>query len=174
MNLLEAAPAVAPMPLDLLVEVLGRPLSAEQAAVVTAPLEAGVVVAGAGSGKTATMVARVVWLVGSGLVLPEQVLGLTFTTKAADELAVRVRGGLRRLRAAGLLPTPPGAAAADSPGVGAAPADGAALEPHPLGASGAKLMATLVHALRARGGRYGLQTMCEGGGIANATIIEAL
>ena len=45
---------------------------------------------------------------------------------------------------------------------------------HPLGASGAKLMATLVHALRARGGRYGLQTMCEGGGIANATIIEAL
>jgi acetyl-CoA C-acetyltransferase len=45
---------------------------------------------------------------------------------------------------------------------------------HPLGASGTKLMATLVHALRARGLRYGLQTMCEGGGIANATIIEAL
>ena len=45
---------------------------------------------------------------------------------------------------------------------------------HPLGASGAKLMATLVHALRARGKRYGLQTMCEGGGIANVTIIEAL
>ena len=45
---------------------------------------------------------------------------------------------------------------------------------HPLGASGAKLMATLIHALRARGMRYGLQTMCEGGGIANVTIIEAL
>lgn len=45
---------------------------------------------------------------------------------------------------------------------------------HPLGATGAKLMTTLVHALRARGGRYGLQTMCEGGGIANVTIIEAL
>jgi acetyl-CoA C-acetyltransferase len=45
---------------------------------------------------------------------------------------------------------------------------------HPLGASGAKLMATLVHALRRHGGRYGLQTMCEGGGIANVTIIEAL
>ena len=45
---------------------------------------------------------------------------------------------------------------------------------HPLGASGAKLMATLVHALRARGKRYGLQTMCEGGGVANVTIIEAL
>jgi acetyl-CoA C-acetyltransferase len=45
---------------------------------------------------------------------------------------------------------------------------------HPLGASGAKLMATLVHALRARGGKYGLQTMCEGGGLANVTIVEAL
>ena len=45
---------------------------------------------------------------------------------------------------------------------------------HPLGASGTKLMATMVHALRARGLRYGLQTMCEGGGIANATIVEAL
>jgi acetyl-CoA C-acetyltransferase len=45
---------------------------------------------------------------------------------------------------------------------------------HPLGASGTKLLATLAHALRARGKRYGLQTMCEGGGIANVTIIEAL
>jgi acetyl-CoA C-acetyltransferase len=44
---------------------------------------------------------------------------------------------------------------------------------HPLGASGTKLLATLMHALRARGKRYGLQTMCEGGGIANVTIIEA-
>ena len=45
---------------------------------------------------------------------------------------------------------------------------------HPLGGSGAKLMTTLVHALKARGLRYGLQTMCEGGGIANVTIVEAL
>ena len=45
---------------------------------------------------------------------------------------------------------------------------------HPLGASGTKLMATLVHALKARGKRYGLQTMCEGGGLANVTIVEAL
>jgi acetyl-CoA C-acetyltransferase len=45
---------------------------------------------------------------------------------------------------------------------------------HPLGASGTKLMATLVHALGKRGGRYGLQTMCEGGGIANVTIVERL
>jgi acetyl-CoA acyltransferase len=45
---------------------------------------------------------------------------------------------------------------------------------HPLGASGARLMTTLVHTLRRTGARYGLQTMCEGGGQANATIIEAL
>ncbi len=45
---------------------------------------------------------------------------------------------------------------------------------HPLGASGTKLMATLIHALKARNGRYGLQTMCEGGGLANVTIIERL
>ena len=45
---------------------------------------------------------------------------------------------------------------------------------HPLGASGARLMTTLVHHLVDTGGRYGLQTMCEGGGMANATIIERL
>lgn len=45
---------------------------------------------------------------------------------------------------------------------------------HPLGASGTKLMATLLHALKARGKKYGLQTMCEGGGVANVTIVEAL
>ncbi len=45
---------------------------------------------------------------------------------------------------------------------------------HPLGASGTKLMTTLIHALRSRGKRFGLQTMCEGGGIANVTLVEAL
>jgi acetyl-CoA C-acetyltransferase len=45
---------------------------------------------------------------------------------------------------------------------------------HPLGASGTRLMTTLIHALHARGGRYGLQTMCEGGGMANVTIVERL
>jgi acetyl-CoA C-acetyltransferase len=45
---------------------------------------------------------------------------------------------------------------------------------HPLGASGTKLMATLLNALKARGGKYGLQTMCEGGGVANVTIVERL
>ena len=43
---------------------------------------------------------------------------------------------------------------------------------HPLGASGARLMTTLVHRMRQGGIRYGLQTMCEGGGMANATILE--
>jgi acetyl-CoA acyltransferase len=45
---------------------------------------------------------------------------------------------------------------------------------HPLGCSGAKLMATLLNELERTGGRFGLQTMCEGGGLANATIIERL
>jgi len=45
---------------------------------------------------------------------------------------------------------------------------------HPLGASGARLMTTMIHALKARGLRYGLQSMCEGGGLANVTIVEAL
>jgi acetyl-CoA acetyltransferase len=45
---------------------------------------------------------------------------------------------------------------------------------HPLGCSGARLMTTLVNILERTGGRYGLQTMCEGGGMANATIVERL
>jgi acetyl-CoA C-acetyltransferase len=45
---------------------------------------------------------------------------------------------------------------------------------HPLGASGTKLMTTLVHALKSENKRYGLQTMCEGGGMANVTIVERL
>ena len=45
---------------------------------------------------------------------------------------------------------------------------------HPLGCSGARLMTTLLHELERTGGRYGLQTMCEGGGMANATVIERL
>jgi acetyl-CoA acyltransferase len=54
------------------------------------------------------------------------------------------------------------------------PHGGAIALGHPLGASGARLMATLVHGLTASGGRYGLQTICEGGGMANATLIERL
>jgi acetyl-CoA acyltransferase len=54
------------------------------------------------------------------------------------------------------------------------PNGGAIALGHPLGASGARLMTTLLHELERTGGRYGLQTMCEGGGMANATIIERL
>jgi acetyl-CoA acetyltransferase family protein len=54
------------------------------------------------------------------------------------------------------------------------PNGGAIAVGHPLGATGAKLMTTMLHELERRGGRYGLQTMCEGGGMANATIIERL
>ncbi|WP_199441455.1 ATP-dependent helicase [Umezawaea beigongshangensis] len=81
---------------------LPRPTD-EQAAVVAAPTEPALVVAGAGAGKTETMAARVVWLVANGLVLPDQVLGLTFTRKAARQLAERVRLRLRRLGGSRLL-----------------------------------------------------------------------
>jgi len=54
------------------------------------------------------------------------------------------------------------------------PAGGAIALGHPLGASGCRLMTTMINHLRRTGGRYGLQTMCEGGGMANATIIERL
>ena len=63
----------------------------EQAAVIAAPLGPLAVVAGAGSGKSETMAARLVWLVANGLARPERVLGLTFTRKAAAVLADRVR-----------------------------------------------------------------------------------
>ena len=54
------------------------------------------------------------------------------------------------------------------------PNGGAIALGHPLGATGTRLMTTLLHELERTGGRYGLQTMCEGGGMANATIIERL
>ena len=69
---------------------------------IGAPLRPMVVAAGAGSGKSETMAARVVWLVANGLVRPERVLGLTFTRKAAAELSDRVRRRLDGLRRAGL------------------------------------------------------------------------
>ncbi|MGW8361421.1 UvrD-helicase domain-containing protein [Streptomyces wedmorensis] len=81
---------------EQLKELLGIPFTPEQTACITAPLAPHVVVAGAGSGKTTVMAARVVWLVGTGQVAPEQVLGLTFTNKAAGELAERVRTALVR------------------------------------------------------------------------------
>ncbi|MFF1763531.1 UvrD-helicase domain-containing protein [Streptomyces sp. NPDC058249] len=79
---------------EQLKELLGIPFTPEQTACITAPPAPQVIVAGAGSGKTTVMAARVVWLVGTGQVAPEQVLGLTFTNKAAGELAERVRRAL--------------------------------------------------------------------------------
>ncbi|MEU6840728.1 UvrD-helicase domain-containing protein [Streptomyces sp. NPDC046716] len=81
---------------EQLKELLGIPFTPEQMACITAPPAPQVIVAGAGSGKTTVMAARVVWLVGTGRVAPEQVLGLTFTNKAAGELAERVRKALIR------------------------------------------------------------------------------
>ncbi|HKR48033.1 MAG TPA: ATP-dependent helicase, partial [Pseudonocardiaceae bacterium] len=85
-------------PTELAVELGINPPTAEQADVIAAdPGGPTLVVAGAGSGKTETMAARVVWLVANGYVTPEGVLGLTFTRKAAQQLAERVRARLRRL-----------------------------------------------------------------------------
>ena len=76
--------------------LMGAPFafSEPQWRVISAPLEPAVVIAGAGSGKTSVMAARVVYLVATGQVAPDEVLGLTFTTKATAELAARVRSAL--------------------------------------------------------------------------------
>ena len=79
-------------------QVLGIDFTDEQMAAITASLDAPVaIIAGAGSGKTAVMAARVVWLVGHEGVAPERIIGLTFTNKAAAELGQRVRGSLALL-----------------------------------------------------------------------------
>ena len=88
---------------DDLRRVMDMPFSDQQVAAITAPLQPGVIIAGAGSGKTTVMAARVVWLVATGAVRPDAVLGLTFTNKAAAELSSRIRTFLAR---AGLQPAP--------------------------------------------------------------------
>ncbi|WP_328536827.1 UvrD-helicase domain-containing protein [Streptomyces sp. NBC_00344] len=98
---------------EQLKELLGIPFTPEQTACITAPPAPQVIVAGAGSGKTTVMAARVVWLVGTGQVAPEQVLGLTFTNKAAGELAERVRKALVR---AGVTDPDQPASSPSSPG----------------------------------------------------------
>ncbi len=77
-----------------LLALLGVPFTDEQLLAISAGPSPLAVVAGAGSGKTTVMAARVVWLVASGAARPGEVLGLTFTNKAAAELAHRVRGAL--------------------------------------------------------------------------------
>lgn len=83
---------------------LGRPdPTHQQAAVIEAPLEPALVIAGAGSGKTETMANRVLWLLANGHVDPAQVLGLTFTRKAAGELGARIRERIEQLVRQGLF-----------------------------------------------------------------------
>jgi DNA helicase-2/ATP-dependent DNA helicase PcrA len=83
-----------------LCELLGIRFTEQQLAAITADLDQpGVIIAGAGSGKTSVMAARVVWLVGHLGVPPERVLGLTFTNKAAAELGQRIRASLQLLGA---------------------------------------------------------------------------
>ncbi|OAV79359.1 ATP-dependent DNA helicase [Dietzia sp. 111N12-1] len=95
---------------DVIADALGihRP-TAEQAEVISGPAEPTLVLAGAGAGKTETMAARVVWLVANGYARPGEILGLTFTRKAAQQLSRRIR---RRLDALARSPlcTGPGAA----------------------------------------------------------------
>lgn len=97
-----------------LAAALGKPFppTPEQAAVIDGPLGPKLVVAGAGAGKTETMASRVVSLVANGLVRPEQVLGLTFTRKAAQQLEQRIRRQLLTLRSSGILA--PGSPAAEA------------------------------------------------------------
>ncbi|WP_125131711.1 ATP-dependent DNA helicase [Microbacterium sp. 10M-3C3] len=100
-----------PVPAATIAAALGQfAPTPEQTAVIEAPLAPALVVAGAGSGKTETMAGRVVWLVANGLVRRDEVLGLTFTRKAAGELAERIARRLQRLsefERRGLLPLLP-------------------------------------------------------------------
>ncbi len=89
-----------------LATALGLPQpTPDQTAVIEAPAAPALVVAGAGSGKTETMAARVVWLVANGHVRADEVLGLTFTRKAAGELAERIQRRLAAIGELGLLPS---------------------------------------------------------------------
>ncbi len=97
-------PAAVRYDADVLADALERPRpTAQQRAVIESPLAPALVVAGAGSGKTETMASRVVWLLANGFVRPDQVLGLTFTRKAAGELGVRIGERIGALEHAGLI-----------------------------------------------------------------------
>ncbi|MCF4006093.1 DEAD/DEAH box helicase [Corynebacterium uropygiale] len=94
----DGAPRISAIELS---KVLNQPYppTEQQAAIIEAPPGPLLVVAGAGAGKTETMAARVVWLVANGYVEPENVLGLTFTRKAARQLNQRIRRRLEQLKA---------------------------------------------------------------------------
>src|SRR5882757_1648068 len=95
-TLATAGPRYTPHEVAELLRLPTRP-TAEQQDIIAAPVSPILVVAGAGSGKTETMAARVVWLVANAYVRPEQILGLTFTRKAAGELGSRIRQRLGQL-----------------------------------------------------------------------------
>lgn len=109
-TLIDAAPAPAPRPralsaLEIAAALELPPPTPEQVAVIEAdPAQPALVIAGAGSGKTETMAARTLWLVANGHAAPGEILGLTFTRKAAGELAVRMAERVAALRAKGLMP----------------------------------------------------------------------
>ena len=84
---------------ETLVKVLGFTPSAEQLTAITSPAHPALVLAGAGTGKTTVMAGRIAYLVLSGQMRPDQVIGLTFTTKACNELLVRVREIMKRVTA---------------------------------------------------------------------------
>jgi DNA helicase-2/ATP-dependent DNA helicase PcrA len=94
------------------------PPTPEQRLVIEAPLAPTLVVAGAGSGKTETMANRVLWLLANGHARPDQILGLTFTRKAAGELAERINDRIRQLDDAGLMPAAAAPGGAGEPGTG--------------------------------------------------------
>ena len=72
-------------------------LTPEQLKAISAPLEPALVIAGAGTGKTSVMAERVLWLVSEAGIDPAEILGLTFTNKAAQELRIRVRETLNKV-----------------------------------------------------------------------------
>ena len=77
-------------------KVTGKEPTEEQIAIIESALQPAVVIAGAGSGKTETMATRVLWLVANGHAKPEEILGLTFTRKAAAELKKRIKDRLKQ------------------------------------------------------------------------------
>ncbi|WP_411698603.1 ATP-dependent helicase [Conyzicola sp.] len=89
--------------LDIAAAIAGNPPTPQQRAVIEADLAPALVIAGAGSGKTETMANRVLYLLANDLVKPSEVLGLTFTRKAAGELATRIRERIEQLAEAGLI-----------------------------------------------------------------------
>nr|WP_246311613.1 ATP-dependent DNA helicase [Leifsonia naganoensis] len=95
--------AVRPISAVEIARALGLPEpTLQQQAVIEAPVRPAIVVAGAGSGKTETMANRVVWLLANGHARVPEILGLTFTRKAAGELAARIRTRIEQLVASGL------------------------------------------------------------------------